>query len=460
MPILFNKYYPIRTIVFILGEGALIFLSLLVVDWVMLGPDLFALDLLPHVARAFMVTFCFQLSLYLFDQYDLRQEVSLLDSFIQMTQAFGVGCILLSGIYYLIPWMIISSRVFWLGYLLICLSVALWRGIYYLILRKRIFVQDILLLGTGRLASDIARQIEGVQDSAYRIRGFVGEKEPDCNPHKVPVLPTLDDFAVLFTKDNLQRIVVALDKPRGATPINALLDCKMRGITIENGITFFERITGRILVERIAPSGIIFADGFSLNRYEYRLKGFGDFILSLILLMISLPVLLVTALCIKLESPGTIFYLQERVGEGNRLFKIIKFRSMRQDAEKHGPVWAKINDDRVTRVGEVIRRLRIDELPQLLNVMKGEMSLVGPRPERKIFVDQLEKKIPYYTIRHILKPGVTGWAQVCYPYGASELDAMKKLEYDLYYLKNASMTFDLSIILRTIKTVLFKKGSR
>jgi lipopolysaccharide/colanic/teichoic acid biosynthesis glycosyltransferase len=169
---------------------------------------------------------------------------------------------------------------------------------------------------------------------------------------------------------------------------------------------------------------------------------------------------LVTALLIKLDSTGPVFYLQERVGEGNRLFQIVKFRSMFTDAEKNGAVWAKQNDDRITRVGEVIRRLRIDELPQLWNVLRGDMSLVGPRPERQIFVDELAKKIPYYSIRHQLKPGVTGWAQVCYPYGASELDALKKLEYDLYYMKNFSIAFDLWIIFKTVKTVLFKEGSR
>ena len=460
MPTLLNKYYPVRTIVFFLGEGALIFLSLLVVDWVMLGPGLFFLDLLPNSVRAILVTLIFQLCLYFFDQYDLRNEVSLLNTFTRMTQAFGVGCILLSGLYYSIPFMIISTRIFWLGYLVICLSVALWRGAYYLILRKRIFVQNILLVGTGLLASDIAREIEGVQDSVYRIKGFVGDTEPDYNPYKAPVRATLDDFAELLSTHELERIIVALDNPRGATPISALLNCKMRGITIEQSTTFYERVTGKILVERIAPSWIIFSDGFSLSRWKYLLKRVMDLVFSFILLTISLPVLLLTALLIKLESPGPVFYCQERVGEGNRIFRIIKFRSMGQDAEKNGAVWAKVNDDRVTRVGEVIRRLRIDELPQLWNVMKGDMSLVGPRPERKIFVDDLEKKIPYYTIRHKLKPGVTGWAQVCYPYGASELDALKKLEYDLYYLKNVSIAFDLLVIFKTIKTVLFKKGSR
>jgi sugar transferase (PEP-CTERM system associated) len=460
MPTYFNKYYPLRTVVFFLGEGVLIFLSLLAVDWIILGTGPFFLDLVTNAARAFLVTLIFQLCLYFFDLYDLSNEVSLPNTFTRMTQAFGVGCIILGGVYYSVPFMIISARIFWLGYLVICLSVSLWRGAYYLILRKRMFVQNILLVGTGTLASNIARLIEGVQDSVYRVKGFVGDKEPDYNPHGAPVQPTLEDFEEQLVKRDFERIIVALDEGRGTTPVSALLHYKMQGITIEQSTTFYERVAGKILVEKIAPSWIIYSEGFSLSRWKYHVKRLLDILFSFIVLLISLPILLATAILIKLDSPGPIFYFQERVGEGNRPFRIIKFRSMRQDAEKNGAVWAQKNDDRVTRVGEVIRTLRIDELPQLWNILKGDMSLVGPRPERQVFVDQLAQKIPYYNIRHEMKPGVTGWAQVCYPYGASELDALKKLEYDLYYMKNVSIGFDLLVIFKTVKTVLFKKGSR
>jgi exopolysaccharide biosynthesis polyprenyl glycosylphosphotransferase len=394
MPTLFNKYYPVRTIVFFLGEGSLIFLSLLAVDWVMLGSGLFFLDFWSNSARAFLVTLIFQLCLYFFDQYDLSNEVSLPNTFTRMTQAFGVGCILLGGIYYSVPFMIISTQIFWLGYLVICLSVSVWRGAYYLVLRKRLFVQNILLVGTGDLASDIARVIKGVQDSVYRVIGFVGDREPAYNPHGAPIRPTLEDFEERLSGHGLERIIVALDDGRGATPIRSLLNCKLRGITIEQSTTFYERVAGKILVERIAPSSIIFSDGFSLSRWKYHVKRMIDVLFSFIVLLVSLPVLFVTAVAIKLESAGPVFYFQERVGEGNRPFRIIKFRSMRQDAEKNGAVWARKNDDRVTRVGEVIRTLRIDEIPQLWNVFKGEMSLVGPRPERQIFVNELEKKYP------------------------------------------------------------------
>jgi exopolysaccharide biosynthesis polyprenyl glycosylphosphotransferase len=213
-------------------------------------------------------------------------------------------------------------------------------------------------------------------------------------------------------------------------------------------------------VEQVNPSWIIFSEGFQAGRFTCLLKRLLDLALSFAGLLLSLPITLVTALVIKLESPGPIFYFQERIGEKERRFQVIKFRSMRLDAEKDGPIWANLNDNRVTRFGRFIRMARIDEIPQMWNVLKGEMSFVGPRPERPVFVKQLVEKIPYYSLRHNVKPGITGWAQICYPYGASEEDALRKLEYDLYYLKNISLRLDLGIIFMTAKTILFQRGAR
>ncbi len=460
MPTFFNTYYPVRKVVFVLGEGLLICLSLLMVDWVILGSGLFFLDFELNSTRALLVTLIFQLCLYFFDLYDISGDISLPRTMTRMTQAFGSGCVILAAIYYIAPFMIITTQIFWTGYVFICLTVFSWRGAYYFVLRKRYFAQNVLIVGTGPLASEIAREIDGVQDSVHRICGFVGSGEPAFNPYGVPVRPKLEDFEELYLGHKLERIIVALGDRRGETPIKTLLQCKMMGISIEQGVSFYERITGKILVENVMPSWIIFSEGFRFNRWSYHAKRLSDLFLAAVLLVVTLPVLLITAILIKLESKGPVFYLQERIGEKNKPFRVIKFRSMRQDAEKNGAVWATVNDPRVTKVGEVIRRLRIDELPQLFNVLRGEMSLVGPRPERQVFIDQLVRKIPYYAIRHELKPGVTGWAQVCYPYGASELDALKKLEYDLYYLKNLSLALDLLIIFKTIKTVLGREGSR
>ena len=460
MPYVLNKYYHIRDIIFFLGEGLLIFLSLLAVDWLYRGDFMFRMNLFDDMYKAGIVTVIFQMCLYFFDLYDLKNDLSLTLTATRITQAFGVGCILLGGIYYSLPEMIIRSRVFWTGYIIICVMILLWRAIYYFVLRKRMFIQEIVILGTGRLAEDIAREIEGKQNSSYKILGFVGERETIFNPNGAPFFKDLDDIAHLLPGKHIQRIVVALDDRRGATPIKKLLKYKMQGIVIEQGISFYERVTGRLLVENMEPSWIIYSEGFSLNRWQFIVKRTVDILLSLTLLLLSSPIMLISALIIKMESAGDVFYSQERVGRKIVPFKVYKFRSMRQDAERDGAVWALENDDRVTRFGRFIRKFRIDELPQLWNVLKGDMSLVGPRPERPVFVEKLAETIPFYQIRHDIKPGVTGWAQVCYPYGASQEDALRKLEYDLYYMKNLSIPMDLLVVFMTVKTVLFKKGSR
>ena len=460
MPTLFNRYISYRKIAFFLGEGALIFLSILLVNWLYKGTNIFLIDLPESIMQGLIVTMVFQLCLYFFDLYDLGMTITIHETISRITQAFGFGCIVLAVIYYLLPFLQIPIVVFWTGYVILCLLIYCWRTAYYYILRRRLFVQDVIVIGTGNLASDISRIIEGKHDSVYRIAAFVGSAEPEFNPNRAPVVPSLDALADMIEERKVQCIIVAPDDRRGTVPIQALVRQKLRGMDIEQGIGFYERVTGKILAEKINPSWIFFSNGFHLSRWKRVLKRGLDLCLSLLLLLFAWPVILIAALIVKMESAGPAFYLQERVGENNRLFRLIKLRSMRQDAEKDGPVWAREQDDRVTRFGAFMRKSRIDELPQLWNVLKGEMSMVGPRPERPVFVGQLAEVIPFYDIRHATKPGVTGWAQVNYPYGASTEDALRKLEYDLYYLKNSSLVFDLLIIFRTAKTVLFRKGGR
>jgi sugar transferase (PEP-CTERM system associated) len=460
MPILFNRYYSTRNLVFFAVEGVLIFLSVIFVCWLFKGTSIFLIDLFDSFRQALVVTIAFQVSLYFFDLYDLSIISSLSEVVTRIVQAFGFGCIALALVYYIMPDLLIPSITFWAAFLLICLSVFLLRALYFNILRKRLFAQVIIVIGTGRLASDIAREVEGRSDSGYKVLGFIGGGEPSFNPKGAPVYPAIEDLQDYLFTEKISRIVVAPDDRRGHIPVHMLIHCKMRGIAIDQGVTFYERISGKVLVERVDPSWIFFSDGFGFSRWRRLLKCIMDVSIAVPLFVVSLPVVLLSALIIKLESPGPVLYSQERVGERNRTFKLIKLRSMRQDAEVDGPVWAQEQDERVTRFGAFIRKTRIDELPQLWNVIKGEMSLVGPRPERPVFVDQLVKEIPYYNIRHATKPGITGWAQVCYHYGASREDALRKLEYDLYYLKNTSIPLDLFIIFKTIKTILFQEGSR
>ena len=458
---LLKKYYPVRKVLFVLGEGLLIFLSINLVYILFSGWEIYRIDCCIDAIRALLVTVIFQVCLYFFDLYDLSViNTSFADWFSRIVQAFGIGCIVLAIFYYLIPDVVISTYIFWTSYILICLAIVLWRLLYFRILNRRLFSVPVVILGTGELAMDIAREIEGKKDSGYMVSAFVGTLPPTYNPNNAPVLSDSSELQERCRSHNVERIIVALGDRRGKMPVTDLLQCKLQGVEIDEGITFFEAITGKIMVEKVKPGWLIFSEGFRAGRIRLVIKRIMDFVFSVSGILISLPITLLTALCIKLESPGPIFYRQERVGERGRHFSVIKFRSMRQDAEKHGAVWAMENDPRVTRIGSIIRKTRIDEIPQMWNVLKGEMSFVGPRPERPVFVEQLTEKIPYYSLRHAVKPGITGWAQVCYPYGASEEDALRKLEYDLYYIKNMSIFIDLLIVFRTVKTILFRKGSR
>ena len=458
MPYILNKYYPARNILFALGEGMLIFLALNITFFLINGES-YRETLYLFTYRATLVTIIFQICLYYFDLYDLCLPTTFTDTATRITLAFGVGCIVLAVLYYLVPIIMISTKVFWLAYLAICGVIALWRGFYAVVLEKRMFTRGIAILGSGELAQKIAAEINNRLDSGYKIIAHVGDdptKNTSTNP---PVLPT-SQLVQICKEAKVQKIVTAMEDRRGKTPIKELLACKMHGIPIEEGIPFYEGLTGKILVEKVDPTWIIFSDGFQKWRLTLMLKRCNDFCLAAIGLLFSLPLTIFTAFLIKIDSPGPVFYSQDRVGEQGKTFKIIKFRSMRLDAEINGPQWASENDNRVTRIGKFIRKVRLDEIPQLWNVLKGEMSIVGPRPEQPFFVEQLEKNIPYYSLRHNVKPGVTGWAQIFYPYGATEEDALRKLEFDLYYIKNMSLRMDLWIIFQTIKTVLFRKGAR
>ncbi len=262
-------------------------------------------------------------------------------------------------------------------------------------------------------------------------------------------------------KRKVDRIIVAMEERRGRLPIEELLKCRMEGISVEEGIAFYEYLTGKLLIEKTYPSFFIFSNGFIKSTYHRVVKAAMDYFISSVGLIISLPIMLLVGLAIKIESPGPIFYRQERLGKNGQTFRFLKFRSMREDAEKEtGPVWAAENDERITWVGKIIRKLRMDEIPQMINILRGEMSLVGPRPERPHFVEQLKDEIPFYEKRHAVKPGITGWAQIEYPYGASKEDALEKLKYDLYYIKNMSLFFDLIILFKTLRIVLFRSGAR
>ena len=260
----------------------------------------------------------------------------------------------------------------------------------------------------------------------------------------------------------IDEIVIALDDKRKGMPLDDLLDCKMSGTTIMDLLEFHEREQGIISLDNVYPSWLVFSDGFAQGGLRELGKRLFDLVASMLLLLVAWPFMVLTVLAIFLEDGirKPVFYRQTRVGENNENFSVLKFRSMKIDAEKNGAQWAQKKDSRVTTVGKFIRKCRIDELPQIFNVLKGEMSFVGPRPERPEFVEGFEQRIPYYRERHRVKPGITGWAQLCYPYGANEHDTIQKLQYDLYYVKNYSLFLDLSIMLNTVEVILWGKGAR
>jgi len=319
----------------------------------------------------------------------------------------------------------------------------------------------VLVLGSGAAAQLVARTI-GLANRPVRIVGYV----PCANEQStIDSRQLLDDAVPLKDRAlglGVDQIIVAVgDRRGGAMPLQELLDCKSLGVRVLDVSTYFEKMLGQIRIDQLHPGWLIFGNGFNNSLWRDGAKRIFDIACSCLLLVFAAPLLLVTIACIALESRGPILYRQERVGRNGKTFWIIKFRSMRLDAEKSGtPQWAATKDDRVTKVGAIIRRFRIDELPQLLNVLKGEMSLVGPRPERPFFVDQLAAKIPFYALRHTVKPGLTGWAQVRYQYGASIQDALEKLQYDLYYVKNHSLRLDLLVLFETIGVVLSGRGAR
>ena len=452
---LFRKYYPIRNVIFASGEGLVIYLSVIIAAYIKLGSDLHVFDDW-IVLKSMLITVVCQMALYYNDLYDLKVTNNYIELGIRLLQALGIATIFFGIAYYLIPQLMIGEGIFVIMIGLLILLIVSWRIGYTLVLEKGLFNQKLIIIGSGELATGIIKEIRDKRDSGYEIDTILDEE--DCR--EGACRPQLDMCDQAKAK-NISKIIVALEEKRGNLPIKQLLKCRTEGIEILEGSSFYEMLLGKLYVKQINPSWLIFSDGFRKSPLKSAMKRTGDIILSSIMLVMLSPMILITAILIKIDSKGPVIFSQERVGQNGKGFNVHKFRSMVTDAEKSsGPVWASEDDDRVTRVGRVIRKLRIDELPQLWNVLKGEMSFVGPRPERAFFIKQLEKDVPYYSERLTVKPGLTGWAQVSYPYGASVEDAIEKLNYDLFYTKNMSFLLDLLIIFRTVKIVLFGKGAR
>jgi sugar transferase (PEP-CTERM system associated) len=377
--------------------------------------------------------------------------------------SFLISIVVLSLMFYAFPSIMVGRGVMVLAILFSFVAVLLTRLVHYLLSDHEAMKKRVLVLGAGKNALQLEELRRKSDWHGFTLVGYVHIKGEHDLVDQEKIILAEKSFIDIVDEYQVDEIVVAIDDRRKSFPVDDILECKMSGVEVVDLVSFFERQTGRIKLDALHPSSMIFSDGFSnavLKNYSKRIF---DVIVSLILLAFAWPVMILTAISIYIESGwrGPIFYRQERVGKNGRLFNVLKFRSMRIDAEKDGaPQWAKKNDDRITKNGKVIRLLRIDELPQLLNVLKGEMSFVGPRPERPQFVSQLSAIIPFYNLRHKVNPGITGWAQISYAYGSSDKDAIEKLQYDLYYIKNYSLLFDIVILFQTAHTVLWGKGAR
>jgi len=461
---IFHIYFPVRNILFILVEGGLIYLSLIIAALLRFRWQIPETEFVYTIwARVLVVTLVCQISLYYHELYEIKRAEKIFDLSVRIIQALGAACIMLAGIYYVYPPLILGRGIFLIALFLLILFIVSWRFLYQCIIQKNLFSEKLLLVGSGNLASLIAGEIADNLDSGYKIAAIVDNPNPSDFAKQLEVESRSDyqQICSMAEVNGIQKIVVALDEKRGKFPVAVLLDCKMKGLTIVDGVSFYETLAGKILAAQINPSSLIFSEGFRRHKFILLGKRFLDIVLSAVGLVISAPVMLLAAIAIKASSKGPVFFKQTRVGQWEKPFSVIKFRTMRENAETHtGPIWAEEDDSRTTPVGKLLRRCRLDELPQLWNVLKGSMTFVGPRPERPVFVRKLKENLPYYAERHTVKPGITGWAQISYGYGASEEDALNKLEYDLFYIKHLSLLMDLLIIIKTLKIVILGKGAR
>lgn len=461
---LLKQYFPIRNIIFFIIEGIIIFGSVLLSETLLTFSSSYLYDAL-LVLRILLITFICQICLYYNDLYDFDVASTFTEICIRLLQALGITSIALAVIYFLFPVAIINQKVFILSIVFLLIFIIGWRLLYIQILNKGLFNEHIIILGSSSLASDIYKEIAATIDCGYTVSVMIPDLEDEEYtvdlPPRIMVRKEKKDLCQMASDMGIKKVVIALKERRGAFPTDELIRCRTSGIEVIEGSSFYEMLTGKVLVTKINPSWLIFSHGFKKSRTQSFFKRIEDILLSSIMLIVLSPLLLLVAILIKLDSKGPVLFSQDRVGLNQKEYMMHKFRSMVVDAEKStGPVWAQNNDTRITRVGRIIRKFRIDELPQFWEVFIGKMSLVGPRPERKHFTDELEKQIPFYSQRFNVKPGLTGWAQVCYDYGATLEDAIEKLNYELFYIKNMSLALDAIIILRTVKTVLFGRGAR
>ncbi|MCL6414705.1 TIGR03013 family PEP-CTERM/XrtA system glycosyltransferase [Aestuariirhabdus sp. Z084] len=460
--------HHVRTPYLILGllEFALFFTGIFCAIWLRYGslaPELSNEELLPLTYRAGLVSATFVVCMYALGMYQSRLREGSSGLVLRTLISFTIANLTLALFYFLVPELIIGRGVFFISAVINLLFLSATRLVFGKLVDEKVLRVRVMVLGAGERASRIAKRFRRQSDRrGFKIVGYLpaNDQEPMiCTDRAIITDMSLSNLCVAHQIDE---VVVAVDDRRQGLPVKDLVECKMLGIDVIDEVSFFERETGKIEIDLLSPGWIIFADGFHNGLYKLETRRLFDILIALTLLIITSPLILATYLAIKLDDgfSAPALFRQIRTGLGGEPFELIKFRSMVIDAEKDGAVWASKNDPRTTRIGKILRTYRFDELPQLINVLRGDMSFVGPRPERPEFIEQLKEQIPYYDERHRIKPGLAGWAQLCYPYGATINDARQKFKYDLYYLKNHSLFLDILILIQTAEVILFGKGAR
>jgi sugar transferase (PEP-CTERM system associated) len=453
---LFNVYYPTRTLVLLCCEGLLVAGSFLLAAFFIVQDPYITLFYENGLLKVAGVTGLTMLLTYYFDLYGPRRTSADWEIFFRLLLVLSVVSFILAGLVFFFPDLDLGPDVLVVGVSILTVFLFFWRWAYEWILAFPIFRERVYVLGSGERARSVVQLLRESRGAGMEVVGWKGQAEPQGG---------LDRFADELRafrqpRPGIDRIIVAMEDRRDAMPVRELLDLRVRGVLIENASTLQERLSGKLPLDGLNPSTLIFTDGFRMSPSQQLFRRLLSFAVSFTALLICLPFIPFIILAVRLSSPGPIFFKQTRVGQRGRLFTAIKFRTMREDAEAGGAVWATKDDPRITRVGGFMRKTRLDEIPQLLNVLRGEMGFVGPRPERPEFVQWLSQEIPYYDLRHMIRPGITGWAQVRYRYGASLEETRHKLEYDLYYIKHQSIGLDLLIMFETIKTIILRRGAQ
>ena len=469
---LFHTYFPTRTLVLGISEWCLITLSFVAATIVRLGTIDAAVQLQYEqgLFKILLLSGAFFLCMYYFDLYDSSILGNRREVFIRLVQALGTICMLLAVIYYFYPPLKLGRSIMLIGLLSVVILLMLSRGLFFELNGRLQFAERIMIFGDEPATSRLLRELQSRPELGLHIIGRIlvadnGSYELNCER---PGPAGVSDGTITYEKlsaavglRRVARIIVALDDRRRRLPVELLLAMKSRGVRIQDGTKCYEEVTGKIQLESLRLGTLLFSSGFELSRFLVIYKRLASIAVSIAGLILSLPLLPLVALAIKLTSPGPLLYHQKRVGKDGTIFYCHKFRTMRANAEADtGPTWAGDEDPRITPVGRFLRTTRLDEIPQLWNVLKGEMSFIGPRPERIEFIEWLEKEIPYYNLRHTVRPGITGWAQIRYKYGSTVEDAREKLRYDLFYIKHMSPGLDALILFDTIKTILLGRGAK